>query len=170
MHCTETGTALNKLQLRCAKNEATSVAPLTCFAFNSNYSLLIVGTASATVFCVNLETSPEAETPENEETESESKHSSVKTSFPNLFLSKQLHLNESSKGVSCIEFRPDDKLFVCSTWDCSLRYFSSSKKNKPLAVLDWHHSTVTSLKFYDNLLFSACKEGKIVCWDLYARN
>ena len=59
LYSTTFNTSLSKINLHRGGTEPNSPIPVTCFAFNSDYSLLVAGTAGPTVFFVNLESSSE---------------------------------------------------------------------------------------------------------------
>ena len=126
------------------QKDKSVACPLTCIALRPDFSQIAVGSAEDTLSLLNVY----------------SNESGV-----DLEVLKAVKL--TNPGVSCVAFRPDDgRLLVSAGWDSRLRYFST-KSLKPLAVLTCHTSTVVALRFLGKRLFSACKEGKIACWDLY---
>lgn len=74
-----------------------------------------------------------------------------------------------------VTIRPDSKIFATGGWDYQIRIFSF-KTLKPLAVLDFHNSTIQDIVFTqerseayncDYLMAATGKDGCISFWNLY---
>ncbi|KAM8797903.1 guanine nucleotide-binding protein subunit beta-like protein 1 [Eudromia elegans] len=77
-------------------------------------------------------------------------------------------------GISDITIRSDRKILATAGWDHRIRIFGW-KKMKPLAVLDYHTSTVHCVSFSDHrnlserLLAAGSKDHRISVWSIYAQ-
>lgn len=91
-----------------------------CFTYHSIKKLGILGTASEKVYIVTI-------------------------SDDGTFSIIQ-EITITNPGLSCCVMRPDGKLYVTGGWDSRIRIFSS-KKNKPIAVLQYHKKTVECLAY-----------------------
>ncbi len=123
--------------------------PLTCLALSYDCSKMTVGCAHNSLHVIKVV--------QNEQTNG-------------IQLNVDKAVGLTNPGISCVEFRPrDSRIVVSAGWDTRLRYFSA-KSMKPLAVLTFHASTIVAMKFYRSLLFSADKDGKVACWNLYSED
>ncbi|NXA51919.1 GNB1L protein, partial [Nothocercus julius] len=79
-----------------------------------------------------------------------------------------------NSGISDITIRSDKKILATAGWDHRIRIFGW-KKLKPLAVLDYHTSTVHCVSFSDHrnpserLLAAGSKDHRISVWSIYAQ-
>ncbi|XP_075246370.1 guanine nucleotide-binding protein subunit beta-like protein 1 [Convolutriloba macropyga] len=142
LYSVETQEALAECNFQMDRNTAYT---LTCIAANHDCTKVAVGSVERKISTVDIT----------------SADSVTKMEF-----SKTVEV--TNPGLSCLQFRPDDGLLLVSAgWDSRIRYFSA-KGLKQLAVLTYHTSTIVALKFVGKRLFSACKDGKVACWNLYA--
>ncbi len=74
-------------------------------------------------------------------------------------------------GVAAVSVRNDSKIFCTGGWDGRLRIFRW-KNGQPLAVLNYHTSTVNSCLFigtspYSNFIVCGSKDERISVWKIY---
>ncbi|XP_032085999.1 guanine nucleotide-binding protein subunit beta-like protein 1 [Thamnophis elegans] len=78
----------------------------------------------------------------------------------------------TNPGISEVRLRQDKKILATAGWDHRIRLFGW-KKLKPLAVLDYHTSTVHCVAFSDHnqpgerLMAAGSKDHRISVWSLY---
>lgn len=120
-----------------------------CFTYHSINRLGIVGTVSEKVYIVTIS--------------DDGAFSIVK------------EITITNPGLSCCVVRPDGKLYVTGGWDSRIRIFSS-KKNKPIAVLQYHKKTVECLSYSVSdvehlstgcLLAAGSSDKSISLWNIF---
>lgn len=97
----------------------------------------------------------------------------IQFKIDNLKLARSKEVSITNPGVSCIQIRPDRKLFAAGCWDGRIRFFSM-KTLKLLAVLDQHKENILDVCFVplpsgscEWLLAAGGKDGRITLWDLF---
>ncbi|XP_039188257.1 guanine nucleotide-binding protein subunit beta-like protein 1 isoform X2 [Crotalus tigris] len=92
------------------------------------------------------------------------------TRLENLELQQTYQL--TNPGISEVTLRQDKKILATAGWDHRIRLFGW-KKLKPLAVLDYHTSTVYCVAFSDHnqpserLMAAGSKDHRISVWSIY---
>ncbi|XP_015679080.1 guanine nucleotide-binding protein subunit beta-like protein 1 [Protobothrops mucrosquamatus] len=92
------------------------------------------------------------------------------TGLENLELQQTYQL--TNPGISEVTLRQDKKILATAGWDHRIRLFGW-KKLKPLAVLDYHTSTVYCVAFSDHnqpserLMAAGSKDHRISVWSIY---
>jgi WD40 repeat protein len=89
----------------------------------------------------------------------------------NLQLQNETVLKHS--GQNDVSIRTDGKIFGSGGWDSRLRVFSC-KKLKPLAVLEYHSDSITTVDFFpetsssfSNVLAAGSRDRKITFWRIF---
>ncbi|CAM9870240.1 unnamed protein product [Ectocarpus fasciculatus] len=79
---------------------------------------------------------------------------------------KTFHLEHP--GMSCVEIRRDQKMFVSGGWDHRVRAFSW-KTPRPLAVLRSHEKNVHTVAYSPRIggLVSGSGDSRVAVWELY---
>ncbi|KAM6422752.1 guanine nucleotide-binding protein subunit beta-like protein 1 isoform 1-T6 [Liasis olivaceus] len=92
------------------------------------------------------------------------------TELQNLELQQTYQL--TNPGIAEVTLRQDKKILATAGWDHRIRLFGW-KKLKPLAVLDYHTSTVHCVAFSDHnqpserLMAAGSKDHRISIWSIY---
>ena len=77
----------------------------------------------------------------------------------------------TTKGISSIVIRPDQKIVAAGSWDSTVKLFSWLKtdKLKPLGALKFHSEGVESVVSTNDskLIAAGSKDGKVSFWNVY---
>ncbi|XP_037777614.1 guanine nucleotide-binding protein subunit beta-like protein 1 isoform X1 [Penaeus monodon] len=119
-----------------------------CLSFHNDSKTGIVGTASEKVFVFRID---------------------------NMSVTINKEIQITNPGVSSCITRPDGKIFALGGWDSRIRLFSS-KKCKPLAVLQYHKKTVECLAYskcdvdhygFGYILAAGSSDHSISLWNIF---